>query len=102
MVRRFLRKRGREFQTDDPENATLVLYRSMRGHGGIKLLEPYLLVDLVKSERMYSGLFPLRILNIITALLCFSCFVNGRSLRVFSLSSLGIDGSERIIFAARR
>ena len=45
----------REFQTDDPENARLVLYRSMRGRGGIKLLEPYLLVDLVKSERMYSG-----------------------------------------------
>ena len=42
MVRRFLRKSGREFQTDDPENARLVLYRSMRGRGGIKLLEPYL------------------------------------------------------------
>ena len=82
MVRRFLRKSGREFQTDDPENARLVLYRSMQGHGGIKLLEPYLLVDLVKSERIYSGVSPLHTLNIITAtvLLYFSCFVNGRSL----------------------
>ena len=55
MVRRFLRESGREFQTDDPENARLVSYKSMRGRGGIKLLEPYLLEDLVKSERMYSG-----------------------------------------------
>ena len=102
MVRRFLRESGREFQTDDPENARLVLYRSVRGRGGIKLLEPYLLEDLVKSERMYSGVFPSRTLNIITALLYFSCFVNGRSLRVFSLSSVGIDGSERMSFAARR
>ena len=46
---------GREFQIDDPENARLILNRSMRGRGAIKLLEPYLLVDLVKSERMYSG-----------------------------------------------
>ena len=60
MVRRFLRESGREFQTDDPENARLVLYRSVRGRGGIKLLEPYPLEDLVKSERMYSGVFPLR------------------------------------------
>ena len=35
MVRRFLRESGREFQTDDPENARLVLYRSMQGRGGI-------------------------------------------------------------------
>ena len=102
MVHRFLRESETEFQTDDPENARLVLYRSMRGRGGIKLLEPYLLVDLVKSERMYSGVFPLRTLNIITALLYFSCFVNGRSLRVFSLSSEGTDGSERMSFAVRR
>ena len=101
MVRRFLRESGREFQTDDPENARLVLYWSMRGCGGIKLLEPYLLEDLVKSERMYSGVFPLRTLNIITALIYFSYFVNGRSLRVFSLSSVGIDGPERMSFAAR-
>ena len=102
MVRSFLRKSGREFQTDDPENARLVLYRSMRGRGGMKLLEPYLLEDLVKSERMYSGVFPLRTLNITTALLYFSCVVNGRSFRVFSLLSVGIDGSERVSFAARR
>ena len=44
---------GREFQTDDPENGRLVLHKSMRGRGRIKLLEPYLLVDLVKSEPMY-------------------------------------------------
>ena len=60
MVRGFLRESEREFQTDDPENARLGLYRSMRGQGGIKLLEPYLLEDLMKSERMYSGVFPLR------------------------------------------
>ena len=102
MVRRFLRESEREFQTDDPENARQVLYRSIRGRGGIKLLEPYLLEDLVKSERMYSRVFPLHTLNIITALLYFSCFVNGRSLRVFSLSSVGIDGSEIMGFAARR
>ena len=87
MVRRFLRESGREFQTDDPENARLALYGSMWSRGGIKLSEPYPVVDLVKSERMYSGVFPLR-----TVLLYFSCFVNGRSLRVFSLSSVGIDG----------
>ena len=102
MVHRFLRESEREFQTDDPENARLVLYRSIRGRGGIKLLEPYLLEDLVKSERMYLGVFPLRTLNIITALLYFSCFINGRSLRVFSVSSVGLDGSERMSFAARR
>ena len=102
MVRRFLSESEREFQTDDPENARLVLYRSMRGRGGIKLLEPYLLEDLVKSERTYSGVFPLRTLNIITALLYFSSFVNGRSLRIFSLSSVGINGSDRMSFAARR
>ena len=102
MVRRFLRESEREFQTDDTENARLVLYRSMRDRGGIKLLEPYLLEDPVKSERMYSGVFPSHTLNIIRALLYFSCFVNWRSLRVFSFSSVGIDGSERMSFAARR
>ena len=102
MVRRFLRESEREFQTDDPENARLVLYRSMQGRDGIKLLEPYLFEDLVKSECMYSGVFPLHTLNIITALLYFGCFVNGRSLRVFSLSSVGTDGSKRMSFAARR
>ena len=50
MARRFLRESEREFQTDDPENARLVSYRPVPGRGGIKLLEPYLLVDLVKSE----------------------------------------------------
>ena len=102
MVRRFFRESGREFRTDDPENARLVLYRSMRGRDGIKLLESYLLEDLVKSKRKYSGVFPLRTLNIITALSYFSSFVNGRSLRIFSLSSVGIDGSERMSFAAGR
>ena len=58
MVRRFLRESGREFQIDDPENARPVLYRSMRGRGGIKLFETYLLMDLVKSERTYSGVSP--------------------------------------------
>ena len=53
MVRRFLVEGGREFQIDDPEEARLVLYRSMRGHGGINLSEPYLLVDMVESERMH-------------------------------------------------
>ena len=43
--RRFLREGGREFQIDDPENARLVLFRSVRGHGGIQLFEAYLLVD---------------------------------------------------------
>ena len=37
-----------------------------------------------------------------TALLYFSCFVNRRSLRDFGLSSVGIDGSESMCFAARR
>ena len=74
----------------------------MRGRGGIKLLELYLVEDLVKSEQMYSGVFPRYTLNIIKASLHFSCFVNGRSLRVFSLSSVGVDGSERMSFAARQ
>ena len=86
----------------------LVLYRAMQGCGGIRLLEPHLLVDLMKSKRTYSGVSPLHTFNIITALLYFSCFVNGRSLRDFSLSSVGRDGSvgtdwsERMSFAARR
>ena len=45
MDRRSLRGGGREFQIDDPENARLVLFRSVRGHGGIQLFEAYLLVD---------------------------------------------------------
>ena len=45
-----MREGGREFQVDTPENARLVLYRSIRGRGEIKLFEAYLLVDLVKSE----------------------------------------------------
>ena len=47
---RLLKEGGREFQVDDPENARLVLYRSIRGRDGIKLFEAYLLVDLVNSE----------------------------------------------------
>ena len=39
-----------EFQVDDPENTRLVLYRSIRGRGGLKLFEAYLLVDLVNIE----------------------------------------------------
>ena len=86
-----LREGWREFQVDDPENARLVLCRSVRGRGGIKLFEPYLLVVLVKNERLDSGDSPLGTLNMTTALLYFSCFVNGRSLRVLSLSSVGIN-----------
>ena len=52
MVRRFLMEGGKEFQIDDPENARMMLYRSMQRRGRIKLFEPYLLVDLVKSKRM--------------------------------------------------
>ena len=40
----------RQFQTDDPETVRLILYGSMRGRGGIKLFEPYLLVNLMKGE----------------------------------------------------
>ena len=43
---------GREFLTGNPQNARLALKRSLRGRGGIKLFEPYLLVDLVKSQGM--------------------------------------------------
>ena len=71
---------GREFLTGNPQNARLALKRSLRGRGGIKLFEPYLLVDLVKSEQTYSGVSPSHTLNIITALLYFSCFVNGLEL----------------------
>ena len=46
----FVREGGSEFLADDPENARLVLCRSVRGRGGIKLFEEYLLVDLVNSE----------------------------------------------------
>ena len=44
---------------------------------------------------MYLRVSPVDILNIITALLYLSCFINERSLRVFSLSSVGIDRSEK-------
>ena len=72
MVRRLLNAGGREFQTDDRESARLILYRSMRGRGGIKLFQPYLLVDLVTSGRMYSGVSQLDALNIITVYCIFS------------------------------
>ena len=74
-VRRFLREGGREFQIDDPENARLILYRSMRGRGRIKLFEPYLLVDLVKNERVYSRVSTPPTLNIITIYLFIDLFV---------------------------
>ena len=72
----------------------------MRGHSGVTFFEPYQLVDMVKSERIYSGDSLMDVLNIITASLHFSCFVNERRLRVFSLLSVGIDRSERMSFAA--
>ena len=50
MDRRSFREGGGEFQVDDPENARLFLYRSVRGRGGIKLSETYLLLDLMNSE----------------------------------------------------
>ena len=46
----FLREGWRELQVDDPENARLVLYRSIQGRGGIKSFEAYLFVDLVNSK----------------------------------------------------
>ena len=53
----------------------------------------YLLVDLVKSELVSSGVSPVYTLNSITALMYFSRFFNesSLSLTVFSLSSVGID-----------
>ena len=45
-----MREGGKEFQVDDPENARLASYMSIRGRGEIKLFEAYLLVDLVNSE----------------------------------------------------
>ena len=45
-----MREGGREFLVDDTENARLVLYRSIRGRGGIILFKAYLLVDLVNNE----------------------------------------------------
>ena len=45
-----MREGGREFKVDDPENARLVLCRSVRGRSRISLFEAYLLVDLVNSE----------------------------------------------------
>ena len=59
MERIILREGGREFQVDDPENARLVLnksirgrglYRSIRGSGEIKLFEADLHVELLNSE----------------------------------------------------
>ena len=50
MDRRFLREGGREFLVDDPENARLVLYRSIQGRGGLKLFEADPVVDLANSE----------------------------------------------------
>ena len=64
MVRRLLREGGGEFEVDDPEDARLILYRSIRGRGGIKLLKLYLFVDLVKGEQMYPGVSPLHTLNL--------------------------------------
>ena len=68
MVCRSLNEGGMEFQTDDPENVRLVLYRSIGDRDGIKLFEPHLLVDLVKTERMYSGVSPLHTSNTIISL----------------------------------
>ena len=61
----------------------------MRGRGGMKAVESYRLVDVVKSERMFSGVSP------VDALLYFSCFVNERSSTVCSLLFVGIARSEK-------
>ena len=50
MAHRVLKEDEREFEVDDSENARLVLYRSIRGRGGIKLFNAYLPVNLVNSE----------------------------------------------------
>ena len=68
----------------------------MRGRGGMKAVESYRLVDVVKSERMFSGVSP------VDALLYFSCFVNERSSTVCSLLFVGIARSEKKSFATRR
>ena len=41
---------GREFQIEDPQNARLVLYRSMRGRGTMYFVEPYLSEPLQKKD----------------------------------------------------
>ena len=74
MVRRFLTQGGSDFQIHDPENARLTLYRPMWGRGRIKLFEPYLLIDLMKSEREYSRVSTPPTLNIITIYL-FICIL---------------------------
>ena len=62
---------GSEFQIDHPENARLLLYRFMQGYREIMLLffQPYLLLDLEKSELTYSGVSPVDTLNTITTLI---------------------------------
>ena len=67
---------GKESLIDDPENARTDLMQVHAGTWWNKVgrtgFNPYLLVDLVKCERMYSGVSPLDTLNIIAALLAAS------------------------------
>ena len=44
---------GREFQTDDPENAKLVLYRSTRVRGNTYLFDPYRAGALFRRSHTY-------------------------------------------------
>ena len=44
---------GREFRTDDPENAKLVLYRSTRARGNTYLFDPYRAGALFRRSHTY-------------------------------------------------
>ena len=44
-----LQDSGREFHTEGPQNARLVLYKSMRGRGTMYFVEPYLFEALLKN-----------------------------------------------------
>ena len=44
---------GREFQTDDPENAKLILYRSMRVRGKTYFLDSYRAGALLRRSHTY-------------------------------------------------
>ena len=91
---------GREFQTDDPENAKLVLYRSIRVRGNKHLFDPYRAGALFRRSHTYLGARPIRILNVSTAVLYINCSCNGRISSAFNFADVDRERSGKISFAA--
>ena len=92
----------KEFHRVDPEKAKLVLTRSIRVGGTIKLSELYLKGAFWNRDEMIFGVILWNTLYIKIALLYNICFLRGSILSIFCFSSVLIWCPLRMIFAARR